>query len=391
MALSIYNVEEESWDRSHGVASLTDRLLSSTFGDKNIEGLRDGEWAIRSENFFEYRVKRMGEGNILCPGGTLTVLDGQYELPEFDINEATAIGVAMAMLILSTVENELMLDTQIEGIKASQGQKESASITKMQKLRKQIRKARYKTRFQKFMAWLMDTWLMKFLKSTYGKIIMTLISVVVTIASMGTAAPAMLALNALIWANDIVEMATGKSMQALIIEAVPEGAGRTVMQLLVGGAEGLVEAIAEVIPMDDTVKMALKMALQIAQMVVQMVASRGSGTGQAVSSMMQMVAKAAMEVQKILQRVTVALQLLEGLNSFAKSGEQANMLWHTAQAEAIRTEYDGKDAYYQTIIDHQMEDIEALINYVKASFARAAEVIREQGEVNRMIAQNLVI
>jgi hypothetical protein len=57
----------------------------------------------------------------------------------------------MAMLILSVMQNEIMLDTRMEAAKETQSQKLSVSQTKILQVQQQIRKSRYKTPFQKFM------------------------------------------------------------------------------------------------------------------------------------------------------------------------------------------------------------------------------------------------
>jgi hypothetical protein len=396
MALSVYTKDEDQWDRSHGVASLTDKLLNNIYGDGRMNGLSEAVWAVQAENFFEHRIRQIGEGNILYPNDK-GILDGHYAMPRLDIGELTAVGVAMAMLIMSTMENEIMLDTQIEGVKGTQSQKLSASVTKMQKLREQIRKARYKSRFQKFMAWLMDTWLMKFLNSNFGKVVMFLITAAVTIATFGAAGPAMIALQVALMAFQAAELIMGKSMGELITQSMPDGTAKMALQISIdvammaasmgaGAASGAGKAVEAVDKIVDVAQTGAKM-LQTGAKAAQTVAKAAS----TVANVIEKVQKVISEIQKVMQRVQMVLELVNSINNFAKSQEQATIAWSAGQVEAIKMEYEGKDAFYQMIIDHQMADIETQINYVKASFARAAEVIREHGETSRMIAQNLVI
>jgi hypothetical protein len=485
--IGVLTGNEESWDRKYGIESLTDRLLSGVYGDPRMKELREAERAARAENFLEHRIGRMGEGNILSHSNpTFLTMEGQYVLPELGIEEMTAIGVAMAMLILSTMQNEVTLDTQIEGVKGTQNQKLSASITKMQKLRERIKKARRKTRFQKFMAWLMDTWLMKFLNSNYGKVIMFIIGAAATIASLGTAGPAMIAISCAFLGMQLVEMVLGKSMGELITQGMPDGAAKMALQMSIdmalmvaqmatgGGGQTASKAVESVDTATDMAQTAAKTAqtaakgaetaaqaaetVQTAAKVADLAAdtavdavkvvdtatdavratetaakvvetaqegSRIMETAQEVGKAVDIAedaakaadvvgdtAKAAdvvgdtaevgrknfeyatrlvLELNKAKQRVEVGLQLISSMNNFAKSEEQANQIRYAAEIEAINVEWEAQDAFYQTIIDHQLSDIEVQISYAKASFARAAEVIREQGEVSRMIAQNLVI
>jgi hypothetical protein len=96
-------------------------------------------------------------------------------------------------------------------------------------------------------------------------------------------------------------------------------------------------------------------------------------------------------LEKFQQRMQAFMEFYQALYSLAKSEEEQRNVAYAATVDAIRTEADGKQEFYQMLIDNQMADIQSLMSYVKASYERAAEAILAQGETNRMIAQNLVV
>jgi methyl-accepting chemotaxis protein len=211
------------------VSSLTDYLLQNTFSDWRMDRLSEKEAANERKSLLAYHLEAM-KGAALCHVPPAAVVEGS-ELPQIDVAAMTSIGTAMAMLILSVIQNELMLNTQLESVKGTQSQKLAASQTKMLEIRQQIQKSRYKSGFQKFMEWLSSTWLMKFLNSNYGKIIMFALGAIATIASFGTAGPAVIAISAALLSFQAAELILGKSMGELLTQSMDDGAAKMALQM----------------------------------------------------------------------------------------------------------------------------------------------------------------
>jgi hypothetical protein len=215
--------------KSRTVTSLTDYLLHNVFSDARTKQWSEADAANQSMNLLRYRITIMTSAAISY--APIKVMDEQYAMPTIDIQEMTSIGVAMAMLILSVMQNEIMLDTQMEAVKGTQNQKLSASQTNILQVRQQIRKSRYKSPFQKFMKWLSNTWVMKFSNSNYGKAIMFLIGAAVTIASFGSAGPVVIAISSILLTVQLAELIMGKSMGELITSNTDNGAAKMALQM----------------------------------------------------------------------------------------------------------------------------------------------------------------
>lgn len=213
------------------VDSLTDFLVRTEYRNREIDQLADPDAANLSRSLMDYRLETMADA-ALCYTPNL-VKDPQYQIPDFDIEQMTSVGVAMAMLIISTMQNEVMLDTQLEGVKGTQNQKLSASNTTIMKIKQQIRKSRFKSPFQKFMEWLNGTAVMKFLTSKYGKIVMFLIGAIATVASFGTAGPAIIAISSVLLAFQAAELILGKSMGELLTQSMDDGAAKQAVQMAI--------------------------------------------------------------------------------------------------------------------------------------------------------------
>jgi hypothetical protein len=233
------NVEDDPFDPRIGVlvkeerlmksvSSLTDDLLGETFSDWRMDRLGEKEAANERVSLLAYHLESM-KGAALCHVPPEAVEEGS-ELPKIDV---AAIGAAMAMLILSVIQNEVMLNTQMEAIQGTQSQKLAASQTKMMEIRQQIQKSRYKSGFQKFMDWLSSTWLMKFLNSNYGKAIMFIIGAAVTIASFGSAGPAVIAISCVLLSFQAAELILGKSIGELLTQSMDDGAAKMAIQMSV--------------------------------------------------------------------------------------------------------------------------------------------------------------
>ncbi|MDR0740409.1 MAG: hypothetical protein LBF34_01705 [Puniceicoccales bacterium] len=348
---------------SRTVMSLTDYLLHNVFSDERTRKLSESDAANQRMNLLTYRITSMTSAAICY--APLKATDGQYEMPTIDIQEMTSIGVAMAMLILSVMQNEIMLDTQMEAVKGTQNQKLSASQTKMLQIQQQIRKSRYQSPFQKFMKKLSDSCVMKFLNSNYGKAIMFAIGAAVTIASFGSAGPAVIAISCVLLSFQAAELVLGKSMGELITSGMDDGSA----------------------------KMALQMSIDIGLMVASIAAGGGGGGSdgaEAATKAAETLGKVASAVQKVQKAVQAVMTLIQALDNFAMSQEQITKMRCTAEMEMIETLAQAEQDFLQMLIDNQMADMQSLLAYTKASFARAAEVIREYGDTSQMIARNLV-
>jgi hypothetical protein len=95
-------------------------------------------------------------------------------------------------------------------------------------------------------------------------------------------------------------------------------------------------------------------------------------------------------LEKFQQRMQALMEFYQALYKLAMSEEEVRNVTYAGQIEAINTEGEARQEFLQMIIDHQMSDIQSLMSNAKASFERAAEVIREYGETSRMVAQNIV-
>ncbi|MDR1366744.1 MAG: hypothetical protein LBJ13_02430 [Puniceicoccales bacterium] len=569
-----------------GKVHVKDYLDEGIFSEDRIGRLSAADAANQTETLMAYRVNHLANmaGAAMCYA-PVEAKDEQYVMPQLDINEITSIGVAMAMLILSAMQNEIMLDTQMEAVKGTQNQKLSASNDTILKIKQQIRKSRYKSPFQKFMEWLSGTWVMKFLNSNYGKIIMFLVGAAVTIASFGSAGPAVIAISCALMAFQAAELILGKSMGELLTSSMDDGAAKMALQMSIDmafmvanvvagaaagagkaseqavekavekaakkvaeetakavaeeaakaaakevakevGEEVVKETVKEVTKevaeevakevskevVKETVKEATK---EVAEKVSKEVASEvveelgeevienlskeaieaaakkaGEEAGKAVAKEVteqlteelgeelakeigteigqevarntakevaqnlgqEMGEEAAKEigenagkeaaqavgeeigenatkaapssgaklkdalisggrfiagikgmeymnfaqqmivaVQKFQQRIQALMQVFQALYQLAASEEEARNVTYAATVDAIRTKSDAQQEFYQMLIDNQLADIQTLMSYTKASYERAAEAIREQGETNMMIARNLVI
>jgi methyl-accepting chemotaxis protein len=290
------------------VNSLTDELLHSKFEDWETRQRTDVETATEGMSLFAYHLTQM-KGASLCYVPPEAVEEGG-ELPTIDIGAMTSIGAAMAMLILSVIQNEVMLNTQIEGVKGTQNQKISASQTKILKVKQQIQKSRIKTGFQKFMEWLSSTWLMKFLNSNYGKVIMFIIGAAATIASFGAAGPAMVAINCVLLSFQAAELIMGKSMGELLTQSMDDGSA----------------------------KMALQMSIDVGLMVASMAAGGGGGAkadkagaaagdaaeaGQKASLAVSKVKDAAKAVESAAKTAENAVEVVEAAQNVQKTATEA--------------------------------------------------------------------
>jgi hypothetical protein len=556
---------------------LKDYLENDVFSDDRMDRLSPQE-VNGAENMMAQRINHLATvaGAAMC-FAPITLQDTQYVMPELNIKEMTSIGVAMAMLIMSAMQSEIMLDTQMEAIKGTQNQKLSASNTTISEIKQQIRKSYFKSRFQKFMEWLSGTGFMKFLSSQYGKIVMFLITAIVTAASLGTAGPAMIAINCALLGVQAAELIIGKSMGELITQDMDDGALKQALQMAVdiglmvaslgasmgSGAEKAVEestekvvekvveettkqvveeaakevakqaveaagkelaagaakeaakdigekvdekvtkeltekfgvvgmkalgeeavkaaakkageeagkAVAEELTKELTKTLGEEAAKEIAQEVGQEVAkntakevakSLGTELGEDVAekigeeagkeaaesigkkgteeageigkktleegaddavkdtgkatkegakdateaggkaatvlektaqglSQFSNIEKAIMTIQRLQQWMQSVMQIYQALYQLALSEEEIRNITYAATVDAIRTKSDAQQEFYQMLIDNLMADIQTLMSYTKASYERAAEAIKEQGDTNMAIARNLVI
>lgn len=552
-------VKEERQMKS--VSSLTDYLLGETFCDWRMDRLGEKDAANERMSLLAYHLESM-KGAALCHVPPEAVEEGS-ELPKIDVAAMTAIGAAMAMLILSVIQNEVMLNTQMEAIKGTQSQKLAASQTKILEIRQQIQKSRYKSRFQKFMDWLSSTWVMKFLNSNYGKAIMFILGAAATIASFGAAGPAVVAISCVLLSFQAAELILGKSMGELLTQSMDDGAAKMALQMSIdvglmvadmaiggGGAkvdkvttaaeEGIeaaqktaqavqqvkaaaaaaetaakatdnaadvvdaaqnvqkvadeaMKAVNEVAKIGDELQSLVLNGASVAEIadktkelnkamdkanemmkkldtavdnlksvtegldigddVKDMVAGARKAMDSAMDSAKELQASTAKTVEAVheklgdkmddvaevntadeapskldqakpsakenffaavrfvagirglehlsrLQQIVVALEkfqqriqalmeLYQALYKLALSEEEVRNVTYAGKIEAINTEKDAQQEFLQMIIDHQLADIQSLMGHVKSSFERAAEVIREYGETNREIVQNI--
>ncbi|MDR2628607.1 MAG: hypothetical protein LBC30_01270 [Puniceicoccales bacterium] len=528
-----------------GKTHLKDYLDEGIFAEDRIGRLSAAETANQAETLVSYRINHFANvANAAICYFPIELKDEQYVMPELDIKEMTSIGVAMAMLIMSAMQNEIMLDTQIEAVEGAQNQKLADSNAAILKIKQQIRKSRYKTPFQKFMEALSNSWIMKFLNSNYGKAIMFLIGAAVTIASFGSAGPAVIAISCTLMAFQAAELILGKSMGELLTSGMDDGAAKMALQMSIdiglmvasvatggGGAAKIDKAADAASAATDAVQMGAKVAQETKQVAeaadelskvvnladdvadaAQNVTKIANETAEAAENVVKAAdtlsdalkngesvadiaektqdlqkamnaleeqtnqlksaiqnlddvmgsatdglsdtAKQAMDkvkqlgdnvfdsaqkmqdagqktidsafdmtkqgasvvssaarfvtgikglehlnfaqqmviaLQKFQQRVQALMQVYQALYQLAMSEEEARNVTYAATVEAIRTKSDARQEFYQMLIDNQMADIQTLLSYTKASYERAAEAIREQGETNMMIVRNLVI
>jgi hypothetical protein len=92
---------------------------------------------------------------------------------------------------------------------------------------------------------------------------------------------------------------------------------------------------------------------------------------------------------KLQQRMQALLDFYHALYKLAMTQEEIQTMTYMATIDAINKESEGRQEFYQMLIDNQLADIQTLMGYVTASFERASEAIREYGETSRMIAQNI--
>lgn len=302
------------------VYSLTDILLSKTYPDPKLKGLTEAELANQAETVLGYRIAHMTDA-MFCytPNVKTDTNNGLYQLPEIDITEMTSVGVAMAMLIISTLQNELMLDTQLDGIKCTQNQKLGASNTKILETKKAIRKSRYKSPFQIFMEKLNKSGIMKFLNSNYGKIVMFLIGAATMVATFGSAGPAVVAIGSVLLAFQAAELIMGKSMGELLTQNMDDGSAKMALQ------------------------MAVDMAFMVADMVNGMQAAARAG------------AKGAEKAAEAAEQVRKAGEVIESTQKTVKQAEQNIDMAKDALKTLKETEGVSEDA-----IKSAEESVEAL-------------------------------
>lgn len=277
------------------VRSLTDILLQTTYNEYRLDGMTCPEKANQSISLMEYRLttdrSSFKQKDPSAEAGEL------YEVPELDIYQVSSAGIAMAMLIITAMQNEGLVDTQLEGVKCTQNQKLAASSKKMQEIREQVRQSRYQSGFEKFMEWLNDTWVMKFLNSNYGKVAMFLIGAFITAASLGSAAPVTIAISTAILAYQAAD---------LVVSIVK---GKSIVELATENIENE----------------KLKMAVQIGVQAAIVIASMGAGMGSS-SSSAGITLKAATEATEIAKKTE-------------ELGQQATRLAQTLQ---VTTEVTGQ-------------------------------------------------
>jgi ABC-type transporter Mla subunit MlaD len=275
------------------VMSMTDYLLEKVFSDGYVGRPTMAAEANQTMSLLSYHLQGLGAtgsfGRAAMCYAPVEGEEGTLEMAMLDRAVLSSIGVAMAMLILSVMQNETMLDTQMEAVKGSQNQKLSASQTKMLQVKQQIRKARYVSPFQKFMKDLSNSCVMKFLNSNYGKIIMFAIGAAVTIASFGTAGPAVIAISSVLLGFQAAELILGKSMGELITSGMDDGAA----------------------------KMALQMSIDIGLMVASMAAGGGSAAKGGDSA--EVAAKAGETVEMAQEAATAATATAEAATELAKA------------------------------------------------------------------------
>jgi hypothetical protein len=73
------------------------------------------------------------------------------------------------------------------------------------------------------------------------------------------------------------------------------------------------------------------------------------------------------------------------------SEEDARNTAYAAEVDILTSTAQARQDFYEMLVDNQMADIQSLLSDTKSSFAPAAEVIREYGDTNQMIARNHVI
>lgn len=371
------------------VYSLTDILLSKTYPDPKLKGLTEAELANQAETVLGYRIAHMTDA-MFCytPNVKTDTNNGLYQLPEIDITEMTSVGVAMAMLIISTLQNELMLDTQLDGIKCTQNQKLGASNTKILETKKAIRKSRYKSPFQIFMEKLNKSGIMKFLNSNYGKVIMFLIGAATTIASFGTAGPAVIAIGSVLLAFQAAELILGKSMGELLTQSMDDGSAKMALQMAVDmafmvadmvngmqaaakagakGAEKAAEAAEQVKKAGEVIENAQKTAKQAEESV---------GMAQDALKTLKEAGEASDDVIKNAEKSIEALD--EGTKNFNKIVEEAQNTKKALQ-EALDSGDAVKMMEESQKLGKQMEEIASQAEELGKKFEEFADFARNSG------------
>ncbi|MDR0351731.1 MAG: hypothetical protein LBH49_03765 [Puniceicoccales bacterium] len=221
-----------------------------------------------------------------------------YQPTKLDMSKVSAISGAMAMLILSAMSSQLMLETQMQGIESTMNHRIASRNKTMKQIKDKIKQSRIKTPFQRFMKWLNGTGFMKFMRSEVGKIFMFIFSMVMTVAaaaltivSGGTAAPILVVMVASM-AIQIAEFSTGKSMGELVASGMDD---------------------------DNKAKLALQIGIDIALMVGEVVAGNaaaragqmGIKASQAAIKAVDNINDIAIQTKKITETTTEMVATLE--------------------------------------------------------------------------------
>ncbi|MDR2735320.1 MAG: hypothetical protein LBB20_00540 [Puniceicoccales bacterium] len=320
-----------------------------------------------------------------------------YQPTKLDISKIGTISNAVAMLILSAVSAQLMLETQMQGVETTMNQRISSSNTTMKQIKNKIKQARIKTPFQRFMKWLNGTAFMKFMQTEAGKIIMFAFSVVATIAAAvvtvvtgGAAAPALIIMAAAL-AMQITEFAADKSMGELITSGMnDDNKAKLALQMAIdiGLMIGMSVASANAAKVGNA-------AVKVGTATVKVAANISSGVSKlasvanAISRIGGSLARSIDIVQKIQRAFSSVMQIYGALYQLAAGMEQASLTKNAMEIDAIKTRSDSYDKFMNTIQEGQMADIQSLVNLVKDAFARAAQAIQESGEAEKAIARNI--
>lgn len=220
-----------------------------------------------------------------------------YSVPDLDIDQVVSSGVGFAMIIINAMQSENLLDTQLEGLQITQKQKMADSYEKMQEIREQVRRSRYKSMMQKFA----EAAFMKWLSSNGGKITTFLISAAMTVFSIAATVFSAGALSGV--AIACISILVGLTVYQACDCVVSCTTKKSITEHIVSGID------------DEKLRMALQIIIDVALMVVELVASFGMGMA---SSSAKNAAKSAVEAGEAAKKTSeIAQEELKELKSIA--------------------------------------------------------------------------
>jgi len=314
--------------------------------------------------------------------------DLEYQVPTIDPASLTPAGVAVALLILSVIGQDLSLQTQLEGAETTNAKSMAHREDRLLQLQQKIQVARYKTPWERMTNWMKHSFWGKFITSlikVVSMIIALTMAIAATVASFGAAAPALaftIAACCLMTAEMVTELATdGKSIGENVAEKITKDKGQaqkiamgldiTLMVLEIGLSAGAAASGGGSVMVAEA---SVDAAAQATTRAVEMAAK---------------IAKVVEQVEKITRYVEAAYTLIEAIIALGYAVSQSEVVKAKANAEAEQIRMETLSHWIQDIIDQYMQQIAEALGTAQTAYERASRVIQEQAEATRLIATNL--